>query len=222
MRTRASSSLFLLLLATCARNPAGPSAVGELEIFTQTNGGFPDPDGYTISVTGRGKQILGPNGALKLRDLPAGTYELLLTGLAANCEVKSPNPLAVTVTSSGPARAIFLVECAAPPGTVECPAPPAGLVICVNTDWLYLPIPEGVYWEVRLDEEPALLIPYNGSVTISPIAPGQHTVTLEGEGLEYCFVGNSSSDDFFNGTVATITVPASGNASITFSVLCAP
>lgn len=86
-------SLRLILLGTllvtagaCAKN--GPDeALGDLQITTHLASGTPDPDGYTVSVTGHGSQPIGVTDTVTFGALPIGDYTVALTGVAAGCTV---------------------------------------------------------------------------------------------------------------------------------------
>ena len=77
----------LLLGATgCIKN--GPDeAIGDLQVITNLSAGTPDPDGYTVGVSGHGTQPIGVKDTVTFGALPIGNYTVALTGLAAGCTV---------------------------------------------------------------------------------------------------------------------------------------
>ncbi len=79
---------------TCA------TPTGSLEVTTSTTGEALDPDGYEVSVTG-GSAVPAPtNGVITIPGLTAGNHTLMLTGIAANCELQQDNPSTVTVQAN--------------------------------------------------------------------------------------------------------------------------
>lgn len=90
--------------------------VGSLRVTTATAGVDPDPDGYQVSVQGeRFGTIANASaiGTITLSELPAGTYQVTLGGVAANCDVVSQNPIGVVVSGGATASAAFDVACQA-------------------------------------------------------------------------------------------------------------
>ena len=61
------------------------------------------------------------NGNVTFANVPAGSYQVTLSGAAANCTVTSANPQTANVPAGGTATTTFSVSCAAAP-------PPAGRV----------------------------------------------------------------------------------------------
>ena len=58
--------------------------------ISTTTGGTPDPDGYTVSVSGGGSQPIGNNGSVTFSGLTAGSHTVTLSGIASNCTVQVP------------------------------------------------------------------------------------------------------------------------------------
>ena len=103
----ARDTIDVLFAGTCAR-------LGTIMVTVVTTGIDPDPNGYIVTAAAPGFEIAvtsETNGTVPLKVL-AGQHGLTLTGVAANCDVTTPNPLAVAVTSGGTAAAAFRVECA--------------------------------------------------------------------------------------------------------------
>ena len=85
---------------------------GSVRVTTTTTGADPDPDGYNVSVDGGAAQAIGTNGTLSVSDLLPGAHEVRLEGVAANCDLTSPNPQTVVVVGGAPIAVAFEVACA--------------------------------------------------------------------------------------------------------------
>ena len=91
MRTFLRTSLALTaLLGAGACASTGPNeAVGDLKIATHLVSGTPDPDGYTVSVSGHGSKPIGVNDTVTFGALPIANYDITLSGIAAGCNVQN-------------------------------------------------------------------------------------------------------------------------------------
>ena len=104
------------LTATIVLEVICSGSSGFLEISTVTSGEFLDSDGYQVAISTR------PFGTIRdvtspLRIFPAaGTHEVALSGIAANCRVEGGNPRPVAVTPPAIARTTFQIVCLPPPG----------------------------------------------------------------------------------------------------------
>ena len=95
--------------------PTPPPPTGDLTVNTSTSGGTPDPDGYTVSVTGGGSQAIGINGSVTFSGLAAGSHTVTLGGIASNCTVSGGTSQTVNVPTGGTGTASFSVSCPTPP-----------------------------------------------------------------------------------------------------------
>jgi hypothetical protein len=85
--------------------------VGGLVITTITAGPLPDPDGYTVSVDGGPAQPIAASGSVTVQGLLPGTHEVVLDGIAGNCEAEGDNPVVVEIAGGDPAAVEFRVTC---------------------------------------------------------------------------------------------------------------
>ena len=77
-----------LLVASAACYKNGPTgADGDLRIITHLSAGTPDPDGYTVAVSGHGSQPIGVADTVVFGALPIGDYTVTLSGFTAGCTV---------------------------------------------------------------------------------------------------------------------------------------
>ncbi|PYP73874.1 MAG: hypothetical protein DMD25_15960, partial [Gemmatimonadetes bacterium] len=60
-----------------------------------------------------GSQTMATNGNVIFANIPAGSYQVTLSGQAANCTVTSANPQTANVPAGGTATTNFTVSCAA-------------------------------------------------------------------------------------------------------------
>src|SRR5437867_10682906 len=95
---------------TCSTPP------GNLTATTSTSGSNVDPDGYTVAVDGGPGQAISINGSITFTGLAAGSHDVGLGAVAANCTVSGGTTQSVTVPSGGTATAAFSVSCAATTG----------------------------------------------------------------------------------------------------------
>jgi hypothetical protein len=93
---------------------------GLLLVRTTTVGQAIDPDGYGVMIDNslEGSPI-EVNGSTQVPGLVAGNHQVLLVGVAPNCEVAGNNPRWVTVTTTTLAQTEFTVECGPPSGGIE-------------------------------------------------------------------------------------------------------
>lgn len=84
---------------------------GTLQVVTATSGPNPDPDGYTFAMDGGAAQVIGTNATVPIPNVPAGSHQVSLAGLASNCVVSGANPRTATVQAGATARVEFQVTC---------------------------------------------------------------------------------------------------------------
>src|SRR5207302_1261801 len=91
---------------------------GSVTVTTSTSGGTPDPDGYTVAVTGVASQHIDPNGNATFANLATGSHTVTLSGIASNCSVSGGTSRPVTVTTGPPVSVTFTIDCpTVPPPT---------------------------------------------------------------------------------------------------------
>jgi len=174
---------------------------GALAVSAITTGSSLDPDGYTVTVDGDQSSRIATTGVVTFTGLAAGNHSVALSGVAGNCAVGGDNPRTVTVVAGVLGTTAFTVGCTAPPA-------PGDLTVSTTTTGSDLD-PDG--YTVTVDGSQSQAIATNGSVTFSGLAAGDHRVALLG------VAGNCSvSGD----NPRTVTVPAGGTGSTTFSVSC--
>src|SRR5205809_4917363 len=61
---------------------------------------------------------MATNGNVSFANIPAGSYQVTLSGAAANCTVTSANPQTANVPAGGTATTSFTVSCAATTSSV--------------------------------------------------------------------------------------------------------
>src|SRR5207248_7725345 len=107
--------------------PTPPPPTGSVTVTTSTTGGTLDPDGYTFTVDGGSGRAIGINTSVTVDGLSPGSHTVVLSGIAANCNVSGGTSRTVTVTAGQTATASFSVDCPTPP-------PPTGdLTVTTST-----------------------------------------------------------------------------------------
>src|SRR5438128_10380958 len=190
---------------SCA--PTGPTT-GSLSVTTATSGasGDLDPDGYTVGLAGTTSRAIGINASVTFTGLTPGSHSVVLSGVAGNCTVSGGTSRTVSVTAGSTASTSYSVSCApSSPGTGSLTVTTATSGASGDLD------PDG--YTVSVDGGMASQpIATNGSVTFTGPA-GDHSIALTGVATN-CTVSGANP--------RTVTVPAGGTASTTFSVSCAP
>src|SRR5437899_7649585 len=190
---------------SCA--PTGPTT-GSLSVTTATSGasGDLDPDGYTVTLDGTTSRAIGINASVTFTGLTPGSHTVVLSGVAGNCTVSGGTSRTVSVTAGSTASTSYSISCA-PTGPTT-----GSLTVTAATSGASGDIdPDG--YTVSVDGGAASQpIPANGSVTFTGPA-GDHSIALTGVAAN-CTVSGANP--------RTVTVPAGGTATTTFSVSCAP
>lgn len=90
--------LSALGVAACgsSNEPAPVAPTGTLRISTTTSGTDPDPDGYALLIDTLAPIPIAANVADQAVTVRPGTYQVLLDGIAANCQLAVPAPVEVT------------------------------------------------------------------------------------------------------------------------------
>jgi TolB protein len=97
---------------------AGAPSSAAISVTAPTTGSSLDADGYSLVVNGAEHGTIEINGTATLTDVPAGTHEVALTGVASNCAVQDPNPQAITVKEGAESTMRFAVTCVAVPRAI--------------------------------------------------------------------------------------------------------
>jgi hypothetical protein len=174
------------------------SPTGSIEVTTTTSGQSLDPDGYSVALDGGAGQPIETNGAISLTAVMAGDHLVELTGAAPNCAVGGTNPRSVAVgtdvTTIG-----FEITCQPPTGTIK---------VSTTTGGLHLD-PDG--YTVSLDGGPGQPIGTNGTLTVSNLPIGDHTLQVSG------LAGNCAPD---SDNPLTVTVTEGAPVGVALQVNC--
>src|SRR5438094_1406948 len=177
--------------------------VGTLAV-TVTTSGSNTPSGYTVIVDGSSSQSVGATGVATFLGLPSGSHTVLLSGVPSNCSVSGDNPRTVSLIAGLVAATTFSVSCTAPP-----PPPTTGdLTVTTGTSGSNI---DADGYTVTVDGNASKSIGTNGSVTFTGLSAASHTVVLSGV---------ASNCSVSGGPSRTVSVPADGTASTSFSVSC--
>ncbi len=169
--TRASSVLLpLLCLAVAARceSAFSISSDGIIHVLVTTSGSGSDSDGFTLTVDGGDARFISSGGRVTLEGLAQGTHTVLLSGIAANCEVQGDNPRSVAVGPDGGVAVSFIVSCGS--------AAPTGFQVIVGTSG-DAPDPDG--YRLAVAGAPIRSIAINAMETFERLEPGLHLITLK-------------------------------------------
>lgn len=172
---------------------------GDLSVTTATSGQDLDVDGYVVAVGGGLDRAIGTNDTQVFTDLLVGDYEVLLSGLAANCAVQGDNPRSLPISDGQTTPTIFAVVCERTTGAVR---------VSVSTSG-FAQDPDG--YTVDLDGTTTLSVQPDGNVTFEAVAAGEHRLTL-GDISSNCEVEGDNPAD--------VTVIAGQTADVEFDVEC--
>jgi hypothetical protein len=174
--------------------------VGSLLVSTNTTGVDLDADGYTIRVDGE-SHFIAANGRVTLTGLASGDHSVSLSGVGGNCTASGSTQRTVTVTAGRTAAATFSLSCA-PTGSGR-----GRLIVMTRTTGSSLD-PDG--YTVTVDGSVDSVATRTDTVTF--IGPaGAHPVALSGVAPN-CAVSGANP--------RTVSVPADGTGTTTFSVTC--
>jgi hypothetical protein len=154
------------LLIGCS-DSTHPTLPGSVEISITTTGADLDQDGYTVSVNGQSRPV-STNGSVTVQEIPAGEYQVELSGLAPNCLVTTSGPVRVTVPSGSIAHASIAISCSAATG---------GLIITSTTTGRDRD-PDG--YTVSIDGGAARTLNTNSVAVLTGLPPGAHSLHFDG------------------------------------------
>src|SRR5205809_1045883 len=147
---------------------------------------------------------MATNGNVTFANIPAGSYQVTLSGAAANCTVTSANPQTVNVPSGGTATATFSVSCTATTTTGT---------LSVTTATTGQSQPTGYTLNVTGPS-----FPTGASEPIGPNATVTATVTAGDYQVSLSGVPSNCTVSAANPRM--VSVPAGGTATATFTVSC--
>jgi hypothetical protein len=191
------AAILALAVGACG-DSTSPSTEGAIQVTVATTGSEVDPDGYTVLVDGDNGQPVGSDGSVTFSSIQAGTREVSLTGIAANCSVTGTHPRSVTVTAEETAQVTFDVVCTASSGDLTVSTTTTG----DNID------ADGFTFSV--DGGTAQAIGVNESVTIQ-VDAGTRSVELSGLAANCTVSGENPR---------TVTVPQNGAVQTDFTIDC--
>ena len=103
-------ALLLAALSGWGGDPLPPRSPGSVNVTVTTAGAGVDADGYTVALGSRTTPIAA-SGSAPIEGLSPGSYEVTLSGVAANCAVLGDATQAVTLAEGEAASVAFEVEC---------------------------------------------------------------------------------------------------------------
>src|SRR5256885_9779221 len=178
------------------------STTGNPTVTTSTTGSS-QPSGYTVTVDGSQSQTIGAKISVTFSNLAAGSHSVALTNVPGNCSVNGGPSRTATAPSGGTTTVAYSVSCTTPSTT-------GNLTVATSTTGSSMPAsytlsasgPGG---------STSQAIGANTSVTFSAITAGDYTVSLSNVPANCTLSGANPR---------TVTVPAGGTGSTTFSVSC--
>jgi hypothetical protein len=188
-----------LLWVSCGGEDIVAPETGDLVVRTVTEAPLAGLEGFTVSVDGGEAQAIGVNATITVAGLQAGDHSIALAGIPQGCILTGDNPRSAKVPAGGRTEVDFDVVCELPVGAVTVTSATSGLV----------QDPDG--YTVQVDGGIDLPIPTNGSLILSGLSPGSHSLLLAGIAPN-CTVGGENPR-------AIETVPGQPLA-VAFDVAC--
>ncbi|MGI8619239.1 MAG: hypothetical protein ACR2L6_09115 [Gemmatimonadaceae bacterium] len=169
-----------------------------MRVNIATTGGDLDLDGYQLVIDSGPRHGVGLSAAVMLDSLSAGPHLLALEGVADNCTVAGEHPLSLNIVSGGMEEVHFSVVCVV-----------TGISVTALVTGSDMP----PAFSVLVDgERAASLVTPGGSVLISRLSPGNHTVELSSTASN-CAVAGSNP--------VTISVARGTAVPVNYEVVCA-
>lgn len=196
LRIRFGIGITFLLLAVGCSDTNAPTT-GGLNVSVTTTGGDLDLDGYLVTVDGAGPQPVAASGQVALLGLATGSHAIELSGVAINCTVTGGTSRSITIIGGETAELSFAVACVA-----------TGVQIIVATTGVDID-PDG--YAVAVDGAAPVTVAVNGTVNITRLSAGSHTVVLT-DVVTNCPVGGQNP--------RTVTIAMGEVAPVGFPVTC--
>ncbi|HEX7337712.1 MAG TPA: hypothetical protein VF252_10930 [Gemmatimonadales bacterium] len=179
------------------------ATTGGVQVTAATSGPSPDADGYTVTVDGTDRGVLGVSAALSIAGLTPGDHVVGLGGVAGNCQVGGNNPRTISVTAGANLDLPFTVTC-------STPAPGSGTLRIQTTTTGPDPDPNG--YTFALDGGPTQSIGVSASTSLSNTSAGAHTVELSSLASNCAVQGENPR---------AVTVQGGTTADVSFAIVCA-
>jgi len=197
---RASLVMLAFVATSCGDdNPSNPPTTGSIQVTAATAGDEIDADGYAVAIDDFAGRPIAVDGTETFTNLSAGAHAVTLSGVAANCMVAGDNPRTVTVTAGSTASTTFNVTCSATAGELAVTTVSTGDDIDADG------------YTVSVDSGAAQDIDANGTLTVTGLDAGDHTVEL-GDFAANCLVAGDNP--------RTVAVTAGGTATTQFDIEC--
>jgi Tol biopolymer transport system component len=177
-RVLASLVSLALLLAAAGCKDTNQPRTGALRLTVVTTGGDLDLNGYVATVEGADPLAVPANGSAVIADLPTGNHSVALTDVATNCTPAVQNPSAVTVAGGDTTNVALVFACVA-----------TGVRVTTVTTGIDL---DSDGYAVSVDGVLVAVVSANGSVDITRLAIGSHTVALTAVAANCPVTGASS------------------------------
>lgn len=162
---RVARTLALTLSCAACAGEALEPVTGALEVTVHGGGDGGDPDGFVALVDGLAQRSLAAGQVALFAGLSAGSHQVSLGGVGANCALTGAATQEVNVVPGDTAGVAFDVTCAAVTGTLR---------VAVTTSGTDLD-PNG--YDVLVDGAPGSAVEPDGAI-LFPVPAGDHTVTL--------------------------------------------
>jgi Tol biopolymer transport system component len=191
------------VLSGCGGDSIEPPTTGNLLVTITTEGASPDPDGFLLSTDAGEPRHVEVSASLRSENLLLGAHTVELSDIAGNCAVAGENPRTVMIIAGEEVRVPFNIACITPP--------PLTGTLTINTATNGSD-PDLDGYAVTVDGGSMQSIPSTGTLIVSALTAGRHTVELSMLAAN-CHVNGGNPQD--------VNVAAGGLVQLSFTVLCA-
>lgn len=178
------------------------ATTGGVQITAATTGPSPDADGYTVTVDGTDRGVLGVSAGLPVPGLTPGDHAIGLGGVAGNCQVEGDNPRTISIAAGANLDVAFTVTC-------STPAPGSGTLRIQTTTTGPDPDPNG--YTFALDGGTTQSIGVSSNTSLSNTSAGAHTVELSSLASNCAVQGENPR---------SVTVQGGATVDVSFAVTC--
>jgi len=185
-------------LAACGGDDLVAPPPGQIRVVTATTGAGPEPDGYTLTLDEGVPSLIGATATLTL-DADPGNHTVLLGAVPAHCTVAGGPLRTVSVAVDEATDVAFAVSCGPTPGTIAVSVTTIGSLLD----------PDG--YTLTVDGGRAQQVGVNGTLVVSDVEPGSHSLELTGVAPN-CLVQGSNP--------VTVQVADEHAAAVEFEVTC--
>jgi Tol biopolymer transport system component len=205
----------VLAMSTACSDATPPESprTGSIRVTSLTTGQDLDADGYLVTVDNGLEVSLLPNGSAEFRDVTAGTHDVRLLGVDANCTAGGGETQRVGVTAAQVSTVAFSITCIT---KVPSPIPDIGTLEVSSSTSGYELDRDGYRIELSTATGPfnSVFVPLNGVVRVNLPAGIDYSLSLDG------VAANCHADA--SGPNGRVKLERGETSTLTYAFVCDP